>query len=313
MEYLLLVVGFVMLLFGGKYLVKGGVALANRYNVPPLVVGLTIVSFGTSAPELFVSLAAVLKNHHDVAIGNVIGSNIANIALVLALTAIIFPIPVRSSSVKLDAPFMLIISLLLWGFMYNLNISRFEGVTFVIFLIAYTFILFRFSKNNTVIPEMPRLKESMGLGKIIILLVLADAGLAFGSGLLVENAGIIAVKLGVDERIIAISLIAFGTSLPELTTSVIAAFKKEMDISIGNIIGSNIFNILAVLGISSIVKPLEVKQEFLSSDIYWMLGTSLLLFVFILPFKGGKLTRIKAIVLFTLYCVYLYILYFRIT
>ena len=314
MEYLLLVVGFVMLLFGGKFLVKSGVALANRYNVPPLVIGLTVVSFGTSAPELFVSLAAVIKNHPEVAIGNVIGSNIANISLVLALTAIIFPIPVRGSSVKLDAPFMIIISLLFWGFIFNLNLSRLEGITFIALLFAYTFILFLFSKKNIIVSDnIPRLKGTMGLGKIILLLFLSDIGLAFGSVLLVENAGTIAANLGVDERIIAISLIAFGTSLPELTTSVIAAFKKEMDISIGNIIGSNIFNILAVLGISSIVKPIRVNPGFLRSDIFWMMGASILLFVFILPFKGGKLTRGKAIVLFSLYCVYLYILYFRTT
>ncbi len=313
MEYLLLLVGFILLLFGGKYLVKGGVALAKRYNISSLVIGLTVVSFGTSAPELFVSLVAGIKNHPEVAIGNVMGSNIANIALVLALTAIIFPLPVRSASVKLDAPFMLIVSVLFWVFIYNLTLDRFEGIIFLFLLISYTFFLFRFSKKNRVQSKIPRLEGTMGIGKIILLLALADIGLAAGSDLLVDNAGKIAINLGVNERIIAITLIAFGTSLPELTTSIIAAFKKEMDISIGNIIGSNIFNILAVLGISSIVKPIKVSPEFLSSDIFWMMGISLLLFLFILPFKGGKLTRGKAVVLFTIYCVYLYILYFRST
>ena len=311
MEYILLVAGFILLLFGGKYLVKGGVALAKRYNVPALVIGLTVVSFGTSAPELFVSLVAGIKNHPEVAIGNVIGSNIANVALVLALTAIIFPIPVRSSSVRFDAPFMLIVSLLLWGFMYNLVLNRFDGIVFITLLISYTFLLFRYSKADKIRSAVPESGTKMSLGIIVLLLILADIGLAVGSDLLVENAGIIAGNFGIDERIIAITIIAFGTSLPELITSIIAAFKKEMDISIGNIIGSNIFNILAVLGISSIVKPLRVNPEFLNSDIFWMLGTSVLLFLFILPFKGGRLSRGKGAILFTIYCIYVCILYFR--
>ena len=311
MEYVLLIAGFILLLSGGKMLVTGGVALAKRFNVSSLVIGLTVVSFGTSAPELFVSLVASIKNHPEVAFGNVIGSNIANIALVLALTAIIFPIPVRSNSVKFDAPFMLFISLLLWLLISNLSLNRLEGISFLILLSGYTFALFRFSGTNRLQPNIPNSEKSMSIGKIILLLLLADVGLAIGSDLLVDNAGIIAQNIGIDERIIAITVIAFGTSLPELTTSVIAAFRKEMDISIGNIIGSNIFNILAVLGISSVVKPMKVNPDFLGSDIYWMVGISVLLFLFILPFKGGKLTRMKAAVLFIIYCVYVYILYFH--
>ncbi len=311
MEYLLLIVGFILLLYGGKYLVKGGVALARRYNVSSLVIGLTVVSFGTSAPELFVSLIASIKNHPEVAIGNVIGSNIANVALVLALTAIVFPIPVRSSSVKLDAPFMLFVSMLLWCFFLNLILTRWEGGLFIILIISYTIVLLRLSRQNKYKRIIYDSDVKMGIGKILLIFILADAGLAIGSDLLVDNASKIAVNLGVDERIIAITIIAFGTSLPELATSVIAAFRKEMDISVGNIIGSNIFNILVVLGISSIVKPLKVNPDFLRNDIYWMMSTSLLLFLFILPFKGGKITRGKAIMLFLSYCVYVYILYFR--
>lgn len=311
MEYLLLLAGFILLLFGGKLLVEGGVALAHRFNISPWVIGLTVISFGTSAPELFVSIMAGISGHDEVAIGNVIGSNIANIALVLALTAIVFPIPVRSSSVKIDGPIMIAISLLLYAFMFNRILSRWEGLLFIIIILGYTLAHFYYSKNrkHDVDPSI-RLK-TMTLGRIILQLVLAIAGLAAGSNLLVSNAGKIALSLGVDERIIAVSMVAFGTSLPELVTSVIAAFKKQMDISISNIIGSNIFNILVVLGISSLINPLTVNPAFLTNDIFWMLGISLLLFFYILPFKGGKLTRLKGLSLFLIYCVYVYILYFR--
>ena len=312
MEYILLLVGFALLLYGGKLLIKGGVGLASRFNISPLVIGLTVVSFGTSAPELFVSLIAAVKQHPEVALGNVVGSNIANVALVLGLTALIFPIPVRSSSVKIDAPFMLGITLLLWLFMVSGGagtISRPEGLIFVILLVAYISGHIYFSRKKRVTAEVSDKDKRLTIWQIILLLIIADAALAIGSELLVNNASKIALKFGISERVIAISIVAFGTSLPELATSAIAAFKKEMDISIGNIIGSNIFNILAVLGISSLVKPISVSEGFLHFDMYWVLGTSLLLFLFILPFKGGKLTRPKSAILFLSYCVYIYMLY----
>lgn len=314
MEYIYLIAGFLLLLYGGDLLVKGGVSLAGRFNVPPIVVGLTIVSFGTSAPELFVSVVAGLEGYPEVAIGNVIGSNIANVALVLGLTAIIFPIPVRSSSVKIDAPFMLIVSLIFLWLTRSTQpylVSRPEGGIFVLLLIGYTIFLLVFAKHAKATDEEQIAKAAQRkLWKVIGMLVLAYAGLALGSELLVTNAGKIASEFGVSERVIAITVVAFGTSLPELATSVIAAFRKEMDISVGNIIGSNIFNILAVLGITGLVKPIPVASGFLHFDIYWMLGTSALLFIFILPFRGGRLTRLKGSVLFLCYCVYIYTLYY---
>jgi cation:H+ antiporter len=309
MEYLLLLTGFALLLFGGKYLVTSGVALAVKFNMSPLVVGLTIVSFSTSAPELFVSLIAAIKDHPEVAMGNVIGSNIANVALVLALTALIIPIPVRSNSVKIDAPFMLAVSILLWVFILNNNLSRAEGLVFVLLLIIYICVLIFFSAGRNVDVEKYQ-TGAMKLWKILALFIIADAGLLLGSELLVNNASLIATDLGVSERVIAITVVAFGTSLPELATSVIAAFKKQMDISIGNILGSNIFNILAVLGITGMIQPIPVSGGFLDFDIFWMFGTSLLLFIFILPFKGGRLTRSKAAILIACYGVYIYMLYF---
>ncbi len=305
MEYSLLILGFIILLFSGKYLVKGSVALAAHYKISKLVIGVTVVSFGTSAPEMFVSSIASYTGRPDIAMGNVIGSNIANIALVLALTAVIFPIPVRKNSVKIDAPFMLIISLLMYLLLLNLELSRFEGILFLALLTTYVlFIILKSKRDNDV--DVNAEDEKLTVGLALLMILLSAGGLAFGSHLLVDNAEIIALRLGASERIVSITLLAFGTSLPELTTSAVAAFKKEMDISIGNIIGSNIFNILAVLGVASIVNPLQIDRNFITVDIFWMLGISLMLFFFILPFKGGKLTRFKGAVLFLVYLVYLY-------
>lgn len=281
--------------------------MANYFKISKLVIGVTVVSFGTSAPEMFVSTLAAYEGHPDVALGNIIGSNIANIALVLAITAMIFPIPVRSNSVKLDAPFMLFISGLLLVYMLDLRLSRIEGVSFLALLTAYIVFIIRKSRNSfESADENP--DDNLAIWLAIVMVLLSAVGLAFGSKLLVANATIIAENLGVSERVIAITVIAFGTSLPELATSAIAAFRKEMDISIGNIIGSNIFNILAVFGVASIVKPMNIDAKFLGVDIYWMLAISVLLFLFILPFKGGKLTRFKGFLLFAVYGVYFYFL-----
>jgi len=307
MEYLFLFVGFALLLFSGKYLVAGSVSLANYFKLSKLVIGVTVVSFGTSAPEMFVSAFANLKGHPEVAMGNVIGSNIANIALVLALTAIIFPISVKKDSVKIDAPFMIIVSGLLYFTMLNRQISFVEGFAFLFVLVSYIVFIIVKSRRKGLDSE-EEVDAHHPLWKAILLVLISTAGLAFGSNLLVENASLIATNFGVSERVIAITVIAFGTSLPELATSAVAAFKKEMDISIGNIIGSNIFNILAVLGVSALLNPIDVAVKFIEVDIIWMLAISALLFLFILPFKGGKLTRIKGAMLFLVYGTYLYYL-----
>ncbi len=309
MEYILLLVGFGILLYSGKYLVKGGVLLASRFKISTLVIGVTVVSFGTSAPELFVSLVSSINGYPEIAVGNVIGSNIANIALVLAVTAIIFPIPVRRNSVKTDTPIMLAVSLLLYLFMLNRRLSMIEGIFFVICLVAYIGFSIYYSKKNKDYENNRPHTSNIHWSIMVLMVVGSAAGLALGSDLLVNNAKIIARNIGVSDRVIAISVVAIGTSLPELTTSAIAAFRREMDISIGNIIGSNIFNILGVLGITSLVKPIPVSDYFIHVDIFWMLGISVLLFLFILPFKGGKLTRLKGFVLFMVYAVYIFSLF----
>jgi cation:H+ antiporter len=204
---------------------------------------------------------------------------------------------------------MLIVSLLLWIFIYNQQLLRWEGTIFLILLVLYTLAILKFSGKNINPKKHFTTKKRLALGWTIIMLVLSYVGLAAGSKLLVYNASIIATNFGVSERVIAITVVAFGTSLPELTTSLLAALKGEMDISIGNIIGSNIYNILAVLGLVGVIRPIPVDIRFLNFDIFWMFGTSLCLFLFILPFKGGKLTRMKGAVLFISYLIYIYLLY----
>ncbi len=308
MEYLLLVAGFIILVYSGKYLVKGSVSLAYRFKISKLVIGLTFVAFGTSSPELFVSVMAAINNHPGISVGNVVGSNIINIALVLAITAMIYPIPVRSSSIKYDWPVMMLASMLFYFFIQNGYLQFVEGLIFVIFLCFYiVFSIYYSRKNYNPLEVVEEVHFSAFIS--ILMIVLSSAGLALGSQLLVRNAVIIAQNLKIDERIISITLIAFGTSVPELVASVIAAFKKEMDISIGNIIGSNIFNLLCVLGITSTIKKIEIPSMTKDFDVFWMLGIAVLLFLFILPLKGGKLNRLKGFLLFAAYCIYVYLLF----
>jgi cation:H+ antiporter len=311
--YLLLIAGFTILLYSGNYLVKGSVSLAQKYKVSKLVMGVTVVSFGTSAPELFVSVTAAIEKQSEISVGNIVGSNIANIALVLALTAIIFPIPVRRNAIRFDWPVMMLASLLFYLFILNGFLRFWEGLTFFVLLNAYVFVSIYYSRKNYDYENEKKIQAHFSLALAILIILISVIGLAAGSYLLVDNAAKIAGKLGIEKRVISISVIAFGTSVPELATSMIAAFRKEMDISIGNIIGSNIFNILGVLGIASIITPISIVEEMrLKIDILWMLGISIILFLFMLPFKGGKLTRLKGIILFAVYCFYIYWLFIKI-
>ncbi len=310
MEYIYLIVGFVLLFIGGKYLVKGAVEFSAHLKVSTLVIGVTVVSFATSAPELAVSLRAAITNQPDISIGNVVGSNISNIALVLGLTAIIFPMPVNRNSVLFDWPIMMTISILFYIFILNLELQFYEGVLFIILLVGFNYWVINRSrkkhheKNDLKVPEI-------SLFISLLLLIFSSISLVFGSKYFTMGAEQIARNIGVSERVISVSLIAVGTSIPELSTSLMAAFKKHMDISIGNIIGSNIFNILGILGITSIVKNIPINVLTLKVDVLWMLGISILLFFFIIPSKGGKLTRFEGIVFLIIYIIYIYLIYYR--
>lgn len=309
MDYLYLFIGFVILLYSGDLLVKGGVALSSHFKISTLVVGVTVVSCGTSAPELFVSLDAALTGSPDIAIGNIVGSNISNIALVLGFTAILLPLPVRSNSIKFDWPFMMGASILFYLFILNQRLETYEGITFVVLLIIFmVWTIWKSRKESKgLATEFRAAKYSIFVS--VVLIVLASVGLYFGANLLVDSAKNIALDFGVSERVVGLTLVAFGTSVPELATSAVAAYKKEMDISIGNIIGSNIFNILGVLGVTTIVKNINISQQIISFDVLIMLAISLLLFLLILPLRKGKLHRWKGFLLLSVYLIYIYMVF----
>jgi len=307
MEYLYLLIGFLFLIIGGEFLVRSGIAFAKHFRISTLVVGVTIISFGTSVPELVVSLQAAMQGHPEISVGNVIGSNISNIALVLGLTAIMLPIPVRQKSLKFDWPVMMLISILFYIFILNLELSFYEGLVFVILLISFIFWSIFSSRKTKGSSDEEFQKPGMSILLSVVLIIFSSLGLVLGAHLLVKGAVQIARGFGISEHAISVSIIAIGTSIPEITTSLIAALKKQTDISIGNIIGSNIFNILGILGITSIVKSIPVNKHVIQFDIYWLLGISLLLFLLLLPVKKGLLTRNKGLLLLVIYITYVYL------
>lgn len=305
-DVVFLLLGFVALFLSGKYLVNASVQLARHFKIPTLVVGLTIVSFGTSAPELLVSLKAALSGHPDISIGNVVGSNISNIALVLGITALIFPIPVAKKIIRLDWPVLMAICLLFYALAYNKTLAWWEGLIFLTVLAGFNYhSVTAGRKHNDSDEEIP--VAEMKWQWAIAIICIACLGLVFGAEWLVSGASGLARNFGVSERIISVSIIAFGTSVPELATSAIAALKKETDISIGNIIGSNIFNVAGILGITSLVKEIPVNQTILSSDIIWMLGITVLLFLVMIG-KRKRIVRWEGFVLLLSYSLYIYLL-----
>ena len=307
MEYVLLIGGLIILIVSGEALVRGAVGVALKFNIPTLVIGMTIVSFGTSAPELLVSLKAALNDHAELAIGNVIGSNIANLALVLGITTMILPITVKRSTAKIDWPIMMATSILFFIFILDGAIVWYEGLIFTIGIVAFNIFMFWSAKKNKEKGELDEDVEGVKKSKILLnlfLIIIGSVGLAFGASWLLDGAVQIASNFGVSEHVIGVTIVAFGTSVPELITSVVAAFKKHTDISVGNLIGSNIFNILAVLGITGLVKRIPVTEHVINNDIYWMLAIAFI--VFPLMIIGYKINRIRGFLLFASYCVYIY-------
>ncbi len=307
--YLLLIAGLLLLFVSGKFLVDSSIAISRKLRIPRMIVGLTVVAFGTSAPELLVSLQAAFSGFPEIAIGNVVGSNISNILLVLAITALIFPIPVAAASVKRDWPIMMFVSLLLFVFSLNGLITRLEGVVFVGLLIGYIIFSVVQAKRASNEPDEPEPEGSMKWWVAGLIFMASCGGLALGADLLVDNVAIIAEDLGLSKRIISITMVAVGTSIPELSTSVIAALKKETDISVGNIIGSNIMNIVSVLGFTSIIAPVKVDATIASFDIPWMLGVSLLLLLLMLPAARSRINRWEGIFMIMIYLLYIYFLF----
>jgi cation:H+ antiporter len=278
MNILLLLVGFVLLVVGGNYLLKSAVGFSLLLNIPKIVIGMTIVSFATSAPELIVSLNAALDGHADIALGNVIGSNIANLGLVLAIIILISPIIVQEGFYKIDWPVMMISSLLLYFFIaFDGELQRYEGVILFAMLIAFLIYLLKFQKP-AIVDELPEDDVQLPLYKNILFLAFGGLALWGGSELLVKGAVGLATNFNVSERIIGVTVVSIGTSVPELAASLIAILKKEKAISMGNLIGSNVFNILAVLGLTSIITPIKVFDfGLISNDLIWMLVISLII------------------------------------
>ncbi len=309
--YLLVLLGFVLLFISGTWLVKGGVQMSRHLKISPLVAGLTIVAMGTSAPELFVSVKAVFTDLPDISIGNVVGSNIANIALILGAVAIVFPMKVAKSTMRFDWIVMMAAYALLFLFLIPDRIlGTLEGVllfTSLVVYITYTIVVSRKRMSKSEAGALP--PESSVLVAISYVLV-SILGLYFGADWLVKGASKLAIGWGVSERVVGISVVAVGTSIPELSTSLIAAFKKQTDISVGNIIGSNIFNVLSILGITSFLRPLRVRApQVISFDMVWMTGVAVLLLVLLIPLKTGMLSRWKGTVLLAVYILYMWLLF----
>jgi len=274
-----------------------------------MVIGLTVVSLGTSAPELVVSINAALSGHPDIAMGNVIGSNIANIGLVLGLTILVLPVFVDSKALLFNSLIMVGSTILLLVFVWDRNLSRGEGLVLLALLIGFVWYSMQRSRKKLKngIGDIPEKKYTL----VVSLLIVVGSGFALvlGARYLVGGASEIARSIGVSERAISVSVIALGTSLPELATSVIAAFRKESDISIGNIIGSNIFNTLGILGATSSIRSIDVSRKILEFDVSWCLAMSLFLFAIMLPLKMVKLGRIKGGILVLIYISYIYLVF----
>lgn len=297
-----------MLILGGNWLLKAAVALSLKLNIPKIVIGMTVVSFATSAPELLVSVKAALDGFPDLALGNVVGSNIANLGLVLAITVLMSGIDVRKSFYSTDWPVMMLASLLFVGFIYFDGVlEQYEGIIMVVFLFAFLVYLLRFQKT-AVVDELPEDDVPLPLYKTVFLLGLGGTALWGGSELLINGAVGLASSFGVSDRIIGVTVVSVGTSIPELAASIIAIIKKEKAISLGNLIGSNIFNLLAVLGITSIITPIQVvDQGLLTNDIFWMLGISFLILPLVFFPKGLRLGWRDGLVLLGVYATFVYL------
>ncbi|MBN7815069.1 calcium/sodium antiporter [Algoriphagus pacificus] len=310
MDYILLGLGLVILLYGGKILVDGASAIAVKLGMSAGLIGLTIVAFGTSAPELLVSVNAALKGNSDISIGNVVGSNIANIGMVLGISGLFYPILIRKSALRFDYSMTLLVTLLFYGLSYNGMIELWEGILLFSLFIAFNIFLFRNSgqglaDESEVIEEVEQVKGYSWLVAISLFFG-GIVGLYFGSELLVNNAIKISREFGVSERVIGVTIIAIGTSLPELITSIMAALSKNTDMAIGNILGSNIMNILSIIGITAIIKPIGVSDDFLNSDFLWMIGFTLILFPLIRT--KMRISFVEGLILIVGYGAYLYFL-----
>lgn len=311
MNFVFVLIGLVLLILGGNWLLKAAVGFSLRLNIPKIVIGMTVVSFATSAPELIVSVKSALDGHAEIALGNVIGSNIANLAMVLAITVMLSTISVEKSFYKTDWPVMMIASVMLYFFIaYDSVLSRTEGIILFSTLVVFLIYLLRFQKT-AVVDEMPEDDEELPLYKDVLFLFLGGLALWGGSELLIDGAVGMAKHFEISERIIGITIISVGTSIPELAASIIAVLKKEKAISLGNLIGSNVFNILAVLGITSMISPFKIiDQQLLTNDIFWMLAISFLILPLNFVPVSMKFSWKEGLILISLYGLFMFQMFF---
>jgi len=311
MSIFYIIIGFLLLVLGGEFLVRSSVGLSFKLNLSRLIIGMTVVSFATSAPELLVSLQAALSGSEDLAIGNVVGSNIANIALVLGITAFISPLRIDKDFYKMNWPAMMLFSIALYLFLKNdLFLSRLEGIILFSAIIAFVTLMIVKSKKEgfTELEEIDDALMETSYTKIFIWLLIGGVALFFGSEFLIYGAKEIALQMGITERVIGLSVVAVGTSIPELAASVIAAVRGEKAISLGNLIGSNIFNIGSVLGLTAIIKPIQlIDRGVLDKDIFWMLAVAAILIPLAFLPKRYEISRLKGMVLFSVYIIFMYL------
>ncbi len=318
MSYLFLLIGLATLIIGGELLVRGAVGFSKSLKLSPLVIGMTIVAFGTSAPELLVSLNSAMSGNPDIAIGNVVGSNIVNLTLVLGLTVIIFPIVAERQTKLIDFPVMMLATILFYLFSLDGIISFMEGCILFLIIVVFTVLIIRHSRRKTKLAEQTEMQtdefEAMPFWKSGLFLLGGFVGLFFGAEWFIEGSVSIANVLLADnpdrEIIIGVTVVAFGTSAPELVASCVAAYRKQTDISVGNLIGSNIFNILCVIGLTSIVKPIKVANQALNYDYIWMIGISLAMVLVL--FAGKRIGRLKGVHLFGSYLAYVVVIVLKV-
>ena len=308
MNIIFIFLGFLLLVVGGEFIVRSSVALSLKFNISKFVIGMTVVSFATSLPELIVSVNAALNNSPSIAINNVIGSNIANIGLVLGLISILGKITVDNYFYKRDWPWMFFFSLLMWFFISQDSVlQKYEGLILFLILIFFTFTIIKKSNyldfKGSIDDEL--LKTSNF--KIFVWLIISSITLYFGSEFLVDGAVKFAKQISISEAVISVTIVAIGTSVPELAASLVAIAKKEEGISVGNLIGSNIYNIGSVLGITAMIKEIPIAEEIIQRDIIWMLIFALIVIILAIIPRKNYLTSLKGLIMFSMYLYFIYI------
>ena len=303
LQILFLIAGFVMLIKGADWFVEGASKIADKFGIPQLVIGLTIVAMGTSAPEAAVSISAAMKQNAGITIGNVVGSNIMNIFLILGITSVITAISVQKSTIKYEIPFLIAISVLLPVLgMLGGTVSRLDGVILWICFVAYLLYLLRMAKKGqAVLEDIPESEANESVLKLIVLVLVGGALIVFGSDVTVDAATALAKIFGMSDRLIGLTIVAFGTSLPELITSVTAGIKGKADIAVGNIVGSNVFNILFVVGTTALITPVAFASNFVVDSVIAVLAAVILL---VCVLKEQKLKRIGGIIMLVSYAAY---------